>query len=409
MTVATATSENNAERLTEKVVKITITNDLMTSSIQDMSETINKDGKTPDNIVRKHPHNDVSVNSEASSVLFAKGEIQSHSSTKKTIDAAVQTEKSPETTPLQIDQPTTTTFTPSPPQPNVQTCIRTVLSSDLQNNTITSQCATSSKKERRLVRSTHQTTINNNSEARNSNTEKKQFKWRKRRNASRTGADVAQLITFHNSHRKNSNADSLNLDIDANSGDSTKRTESIQNKVNESDNQAINITDDIVEGSESGSSIVHRSINEKIVIEETSTSSVISNTTSYADSESESAKQNEVTFNEEDLRQNIMFNVIDCSMEQSLRMRCDEWVSRFVQIMEEALTQILQRDHRVHENVMPPPWTLCEAARCIKIMFRSNPEIMNASSKFLFVLDSVSDEGMFMQNEIQTLIYTNTE
>lgn len=397
------TSENNPEPsvgLTEKIVKITITNDLMTSPIQDMSEPINKDEKTPDNNVCKHPHDDVSLNNEASPDLLAKEEIQSQSSTKKTVDAAVQTETSSETTPLQIDQPTTTTFTPSLSQPNVQMSIRTVLSSDSQNSTIPSQSATSSKKERRLVRSTRRTTISNNSEASNSNSEKKQFKWRKRRNASKTGADVAQLTTFDNSHLNNSNADSLNSDVDASSGQTRKRTESIQSKVNDSDNRAINISNDIVDGSESGSSIVHRSINEKIVIEETSTSGVISNTTSHVDSESESVKQHEVTFSDEKLRQNIMFNVLDRSMELSLRMRCDEWVSRFVQIMEEALTQLLERDHRVHENVMPPPWTLHEAAHCIKIMFRSNPEIMNASSKFLCVLDSVSDGGMFMQNVI---------
>lgn len=402
LTVTSAVTENNPEPsvdLTEKIVKITIANDLMTSPIQVTSEIINRNEQAPDDNICKYQNNDVSLNNIESSDLSAKEEIQSQPNIKKTVDAAVQTESSPETTLIQIDQPTTTTLTSSPPQPNVQKSVSTVLSSHTQNSTITSQCEPLLKKERRLVRSTSlQTTINqsNNTEASNSSFEKKQFKWRKRRNIIKTNADVAQLTTFDYSHLDNSNEDSLNADIDASSV-SREGNQSIQNT--ESINQAINtLCDSIVEESETSSIIIHRNINEKIVIEETSTSGIISNTTSHADSESESVKQHEVTCDEEEMRQNIMFNVIDRIMEQSLRMRCDEWVSRFVQIMEEALTQLLQRDHRILQNVMPPPWTLYEAAHCIKITFRGNHEVMNASSRLLNVLDTVSDGGMFLQN-----------
>lgn len=38
----------------------------------------------------------------------------------------------------------------------------------------------------------------------------------------------------------------------------------------------------------------------------------------------------------------VMFDVADAKMETVLRMKMDEWVSRFVQIMEEALSQVLR-------------------------------------------------------------------
>lgn len=372
----------------------------MTSPIQDTSQIINKEVQTPAN--NKCEPNDVNFNNEASPDLIRNYEIQSQPvNTKTTVDAAVQTESPPETTHIQIDQPTTTTLTPPLPQKNVQKSKNTVLASDTQNNTITSQSEAVFKKERRLVRSTSHRTTSNNSEANNSSFEKRQYKWRKRRTASKTHADIAQLTTSDNSHRDNSNEDSLNADIVSDSTQSREINQSIQKKITESISQSNNTlcdADDIVEDSETSSSIVHRSINEKIVIEETSTSGVISNTTSHADSESESVKQHEETFDEEEMRQYMMFNVIDRSMEQSLRMRCDEWVSRFVQIMEEALTQLLQRNHQMLQNVMPPPWTLYEAAHCIKITFRGNHKVMNASSRLLNVLDTVSDGGMFSQN-----------
>lgn len=364
----------------------------MTSPNQDIPEVINKEEQTTDSNSSKDKYNGVSLNNESSPDLFTKEEIQSQPvNTKKTIDAAVQTENVPETTLIQIDQPTTTTLTPPAPQQNVQNSIMTVLSSDTQNNTITSQCEAVLKKERRLVRSrSYQTTISSNSEASNSNFERKQYKWRKRRNKSKTHADIVQLTTLDNSHLDNSNAD-----LDANSAQATQTNQSIQNKVTESINT---FCDDVIEDSETSSTIIHGNINEKIVVEETSTSGVISNTTSHVDSETESVKQHEASFNEEDMKQNIMFNVIDRSMEQSLRMRCDEWVSRFVQIMEEALMQLLQRDHMNFQDVMPPPWTLYEAVHCIKITLSGNDEVLNASSRLLNVLDTVSDGGMFTQN-----------
>lgn len=388
MTVTTAESESNHEQsvdFTKEIVKITIANDLITSPIQDTSEIINIDDQT----------SGVSLNNKESPV---QKEIQSQTYIKETIDAAVQTESPPETTLIQIDQQTTMALAFSPPQPNIQKSVSTTLSTDMQNSTVTSQCEASLKKGRRLVRRRlHQTTISNNTEVSHSNLEKKQFKWRKRRNASKPDAD-SRLTTLNYSHLDNSKEISLNADIDAYSGLSRDRNQSVQNT--ESIN---NLCDDIVEDSETSSSIVHRNINDKIVIEETSTSGVISNTTSHADSESESVKQHVVTRDEEIMRQNIMFNVIDRIMKQSLRMRCDEWVSRFVQIMEEALTQILLRGNQIIQNAISPPWTLYEAAHCIKITFRDNHDVMNASSRLLNVLDTVSDGGMLTQHEIQVL------
>lgn len=366
----------------------------MTSSIEDTSEISNNEEQAPDNNIRKYQYSVASLNSEACPDLFRKEPSQSQPcSRKKTIDAAVQTESPAETALIQIDQPTTTTPTPPLPQPNVQNSIGTILSSDTQNNTVASQCVTVLKEKRRLIRhsTSHQSKISNSS------CKKKQFKWRKRRNASKTHADIGLVTTFDKSRLDSSNKDSLNADIDGNSAQ-------IQNIVTESINQTSNtLCDDIVEDEEEDietGSIIHRDTNEKIVIEETSTSGVISNTTSRGDSESESVRQHEVSFNEEEMRQNIMFNVIDQSMEQSLRMKCDEWVSRYVQIMEEALTQLLQRNDQILRNILPPPWTLYEATHCIKITFKGNRELLKACSKLLNILDTVSDGGMFTQNEI---------
>lgn len=380
---------------------------MMNSSIQDTSEIINKDEQITDINVCKYQFTEVSVNKEATPDLHRKEDIQSQPvSTKTTVDAAVQTE-SPTETALQIDHSTTTTISPpvppppppTPSTPSTPTNVKkstsvTVLSLDTQKSTITPQCDATLKKEMRLIRSkSHQPTISNNNDARNSNPEKKQFKWRKRRNASKTYENIPQCLAIHNSHRDSNG----NLNAGANSAQSSERNQSIQ--IIEPINQVINTScTDITEDSET-SSIVHRNINEK-VIEETSTSGVISNTTSHADSECESVKQNEVTFNDEKMRENIMFDVIDRSMEQSLRMRSDEWVSRFVQIMEEALTQLLQRNYQTLQGLLFPPWTLNEATHCIKTMFRGNRDVVNASNRLLNVLDAVSTGGMFTRNEI---------
>lgn len=373
----------------------------MTSPIQDTS-AISEEEHTPDNNVCKYVNNEASLTNEASQGLLTKEfSLSLPISTKKTTEAAVQTDSPAETPPIQINQPTTTTPTPPPPLPNLLKPVSTILSSDTQTKTVMSQRESALKKERRLIRrnTSHQTSISNTTDTSNSSYEKKQYKWRKRRIVSKTHADIPQFTTFHNSCHDNINEDSLNTDVDGNSTQSTERNRSIQNKVSESVNQAVNtLYDDIVEDGGT-SSLVHRNTNENIVIDETSTSGVISNTTSHAESESESVKQQ--SFSEVEMTQNIMFNVTDQSMEQSLRTKCDEWVSRFVQIMEEALTQLLQRNHQILQNVMPPPWTLYEATHCIKITLKDNKEVLNASGRLLNVLDTVSDGGMLIQNKYE--------
>lgn len=341
-------------------------------------------------------HTEVKLSDQPCQDLITNAVLESQPvTTKNTVDAAVQTEILPT---LQINQPTTTTpASPLTPPQNVQKSLNiTVLSSNTQNRTITSQCKPSFNKERRLIRNTtNPTMINNNSNASNTNLEKKHFRWRRKRNISKTQENISQCQTLDKSQH-DINKEISNADVKAVSAQPSERNQDQGHQVIESLNQAINTSGaDITEDSET-SSIVHRNTNEKLVIEETSTSGVISNTTSHADSEWDSVKQHDVTFNAKEMRENIMFDVVNRSMEQNLRTKCDEWVSTYVQIMEEALTQFLQENHRMLRNVMPPPWTLYEASHCIKILFTANRDVVNASNQLLDVLNSISDRGNFI-------------
>ncbi|CAK1544020.1 unnamed protein product [Leptosia nina] len=79
----------------------------------------------------------------------------------------------------------------------------------------------------------------------------------------------------------------------------------------------------------------------------------------------------------------VMFDVSSSAMKEYLVTKIDEWVSRFVQIMEEALSQVLQHEPYVPD--MPPPWTLYEACQCIKKKF-NDKDVFNAANKLADVL-----------------------
>ncbi|CAH2085510.1 unnamed protein product [Euphydryas editha] len=83
---------------------------------------------------------------------------------------------------------------------------------------------------------------------------------------------------------------------------------------------------------------------------------------------------------------NVMFEVTSSDMEECLRRKCDEWISRFVQIIEEGCTQVLQQDPPFILDTMLPPWTLYEATECIKRKFFNDNDIVDASNKLLHVL-----------------------
>ncbi|KPI99928.1 hypothetical protein RR46_03298 [Papilio xuthus] len=89
---------------------------------------------------------------------------------------------------------------------------------------------------------------------------------------------------------------------------------------------------------------------------------------------------------------NVMFEVTSKAMNENLKSRSDEWVSRFVQIMEEALTQVLQKNPSQSPNVLAPPWTLFEATTCIKMKYRKDRDIIDAGNKLTNTLTKISDK-----------------
>lgn len=83
---------------------------------------------------------------------------------------------------------------------------------------------------------------------------------------------------------------------------------------------------------------------------------------------------------------NVMFEVTSSDMEDCLSRKCDEFISRFVQIIEEASAQVLQQDPPFILDTMPPPWTIYEATECIKRKFFNDNDIVDAANKLLNVL-----------------------
>ncbi|XP_041968072.1 uncharacterized protein LOC121725274 [Aricia agestis] len=83
---------------------------------------------------------------------------------------------------------------------------------------------------------------------------------------------------------------------------------------------------------------------------------------------------------------NVMFEITSQSMEDNLKLKCDEWVSRFIQIMEEVLTQVLHREPKFVCDAMPPPWTLYEATECTRKKFHNDGDIVDAANKLRNIL-----------------------
>lgn len=87
----------------------------------------------------------------------------------------------------------------------------------------------------------------------------------------------------------------------------------------------------------------------------------------------------------------VMFEIIDKNMEEFLIVRCDEWVSRFVQIMEEVLSQVLQQDPPFISEELPPPWTLQDAAQCVIKKFSHCFYVVDAANNLSIILHKTSD------------------
>ncbi|XP_038217389.1 uncharacterized protein LOC119836196 [Zerene cesonia] len=99
-----------------------------------------------------------------------------------------------------------------------------------------------------------------------------------------------------------------------------------------------------------------------------------------------------------------IFKISSKAMEDYLKVKSDEWVSRFVQIMEEALTQVLQQDPSFVLD-MPPPWTIYEASECIKRKFSNDCDVFDASSKLSNILFEMGGLRGKINNNIAPEMY----
>ncbi|XP_046967131.1 uncharacterized protein LOC124535105 isoform X2 [Vanessa cardui] len=148
------------------------------------------------------------------------------------------------------------------------------------------------------------------------------------------------------------------------------------------------------ESSESSSVVVPKKCREGSIVDETSASETphiprtvdMENNQSLSETVSKGVKEPRVSKSCVNKDENVMFEVTSKAMEDILKMKCDEWVSRFVQIIEEASTQVLQQDPPFILDTMLPPWTIYEATECIKRKFSNDNDTVDAANKLLNVL-----------------------
>ncbi|XP_045525044.1 uncharacterized protein LOC123714702 isoform X2 [Pieris brassicae] len=88
-----------------------------------------------------------------------------------------------------------------------------------------------------------------------------------------------------------------------------------------------------------------------------------------------------------DVDKNVMFEVTSEPMRGNLVSKSEEWISRFTQIVEEALNQVLQK---AAFQKTPPPWTMYEACVCIKRGFKNDADVVDAANK---LGDIIFDNG----------------
>ncbi|CAG4970828.1 unnamed protein product [Parnassius apollo] len=216
-------------------------------------------------------------------------------------------------------------------------------------------------------------------------TEKTSFKWRRKRRRS-------LLERFNVPHEQD-----MNISHASNSTVCNKRLKQGENSELEKQSPG-----HVSSNSESQVSVGnHHSFVDNVIVEETSTSGIISNTNSNNDSDNELVENSQKDIlsiscsnkeTETENYKNVMFEITNQAIEENLKRRCDEWVSRFIQIMEEVLTQILQKDPLCFPNSLSPPWTLFEATQCIKMKFRMDCDIVDAATKLSEVLMKISDK-----------------
>lgn len=225
--------------------------------------------------------------------------------------------------------------------------------------------------------------------------ERKQFKWRRRNAMLSLQCQFNEVIQSHNDQNMNTkNVESL--ETNTLNSEISKVPDKILNNNPTLRRVENKIADDSIESRESSINAEPRNstTKENVTIEETSTSGIISNSESNVDAESNYSNSSysvnlQSVYNGEPNKP--MYEVDSIIMEQYLNMKCDEWVSRFIQIMEEVLSQVLQQDPPFTHATMPPPWTLHEAAQCVAIKFDGHQSITAAANKLSVILFQVSD------------------
>lgn len=204
--------------------------------------------------------------------------------------------------------------------------------------------------------------------SKSNNNTKKQYKWHKRRAKSSLSLVSESSVTDDGQTID----DRINKKTESNANKSPpnffRRTESMRSICygnNQSDGET--------------SSFINRSVPENSTVKRTPT--VIPNNENTKDIVPERKEYDDV--NDDG---HVMFVVTSQAMENYLKMKCDEWISRFVQIMEEVLTQILQIDPPYVLDTMPPPWNIYEAVECVKRKFSNISDIIDAATKLSDVL-----------------------
>ncbi|XP_013194060.2 uncharacterized protein LOC106137707 isoform X2 [Amyelois transitella] len=370
--------ESKVDPLVERNIKITIPNDVQSyddNSFFDEMET------TANISVQEHFSNTLTSETDKKETDVQTDNIIPIA--KKMVDAEVQTETSSEF-PLRTSQKDSIGVNTV----EVNYVDRETNAAD-DSLVVCDRHATSIKKTReiRLKRSMSNQTLRSNNCFEN-----KHFKWlRKKRDSSVTFSDSSLSCDDRLSRMSGTSFD--------------QHIANVQDAICQPRSQSMHMHyEDYAEGSESSSCVyMLRDKCENILIEETSTSDVISNSVSNVDSESmqelNKAKEKSNSINDEVQSKNVMFEITSKDMEQNLKMRRDEWLAEFNQIMEEVLTQILRGKSEYVMKNMPPPWTLHEATECIKKIFIGDRDVFDAATKLSQVIHKMSDtKGKIIMN-----------
>ncbi|KAJ0177778.1 hypothetical protein K1T71_006651 [Dendrolimus kikuchii] len=272
---------------------------------------------------------------------------------------------------------------------------------------------------------------NNTTETPIVGTGKKKFRWRKRRNNFRiSGSEDNIVSSIDDNERRVENTGSLECeketsentsknpskekkskDLDTNESSNSciafknsssnsesldRRKDIIENEVANSDNKN-QLKDLECDESSNSCTFVKKFIGDCIVIDDSSTSEIISNSESNVNSTHVLNIQKTPKLfrrfknSNKNLLNNIMFTVTSKAMEENIKMKCDEWVSRFVQIMEDVLAQILRQESVIERIALPPPWSLQEAVQCIIKEFYSHCFVVDSANKLSIISKEIEN------------------